>query len=61
MTPDQVINHYGTIREAATALNVTYQCVHLWKSNAVIPEDVQFKIQVLTSGALEADQRQAQA
>ena len=55
MTPDQLINHYGTIRKCATELKVTYQCVHIWKSTGVIPRDVQYKIEVLTQEKLKAD------
>lgn len=54
MTVNEVIDHYGSIKLAAKALSVTYQCVHNWKGDGV-PAGVQSRIQLQTGGVLLAD------
>lgn len=54
MRKSDVIEHFGTIRKAASALNVTYQCVHKW--GEYVPQGAAYKLQVMTGGKLRVDE-----
>ena len=51
--------HFGSIAKAADAIGVHRQAIYEWKKRGGIPEGQQYKIQVLTSGALKARERVA--
>lgn len=53
--------HFGSIAKAAERLGVHRQAVYEWKKRGVIPEGQQYKIEVLTNGALKADREGAAA
>lgn len=57
MTKQQAIAHYGSISALAKALGTTYEAVRQW--GAEIPPLRQYQIEVLTEGALKADQKPA--
>ncbi len=59
MTYTQLETHFGDMRKVMAALNVgSRQTIYNWKNNG-IPEGVQYRIQVLTGGALKAEDRAA--
>lgn len=60
MNFDQVKEHFGSVPEAAKALGYVRQAVYRWKTEG-IPEPVQYKIQVLTGGKLQADEQRKSA
>lgn len=53
MTVDQAIEHFGTREKLAEALGRTRQATYHWEDG--IPEAVQYQIQVITGGRLQAD------
>lgn len=53
MTTQESIDHYGSIRALAAALGITPQAVYAWGDTP--PELAQYKLQVITDGALVAD------
>lgn len=46
--------HFGSVAKAAAALGLHRQAVYAWDGKG-IPEGQQYKIEVLTEGALKAD------
>jgi len=54
MNIEAVIKHFGSVKAAATALDVYPQVIYQWKQNG-IPMLRQCQIQVLTNGRLMAD------
>lgn len=59
MTPDQVIEYYGTQRKAAEALGVTQPAISTWLRKGRVPETRQYQIEVRTGGQLKAEPFQA--
>lgn len=59
MTPQEVIQHFGTQVKAAQALGIKQSSVAGWIKNGVVPEGRQYQIQLLTGGQLRADQKAA--
>lgn len=55
MTPEQVIEFYGSEQAAADALSCTRQNVNLWLNRGKIPIRTQALIQLITRGKLKAD------
>lgn len=55
MKKQSVIDHFGSVRAVADALNITYQSVREWPED--VPEGRQFQIQVITKGALTVDSK----
>ena len=55
MTYDQIVNHYGGVRAAARALNLSPASVHSWKEHGV-PGLRQYQIDHATKGRLQVDQ-----
>ena len=58
---NDVKQHLGSIAKAAERIGVHRQAVYEWKKRGVIPEGQQYKIEVLTDGALKADRQGAAA
>ena len=58
MTPQQVINHFGTQTKTAEALNCGQSTVAGWLEQGYIPDGRQAQIQLLTGGLLTADFQQ---
>lgn len=57
MTLQDAIDHFGSQVELAAAIKREPAAISNWKARGgVIPEDVQYRIQVVTNGALKADQ-----
>ena len=54
MTPQQVIEHYGSQAAAAKALGLNRATVCTWLARKRIPETRQAWIQLLTNGKLRA-------
>jgi len=63
MTYDEALSVFGTQANLARALGVTQSTVSLWGKGArgekvfTIPDAYQFQLEVITSGALRADDR----
>jgi len=55
MTPEQVIQFFGSEQVAAQALNIKRQTVNYWKQRNKIPKGAQAIIQIHTRGKLKAD------
>ena len=55
MTPNQVIQHFDGIPNAAKELGITYQAIQQWVQKGEVPEGRQYQIELLTNGALKAD------
>jgi hypothetical protein len=56
MTFDDIKTHFGSVEKARLALGFkSRQAIYRWKYAGGIPEPQQFRIQVLTGGALHAD------
>ena len=55
MTPEQVIEHFGSITAVATALKLQPPSVSGWKAQGKVPIDRQCQIEVITGGRLVAD------
>lgn len=57
MTPNQVIKHYGSKREAAYWLGFTEQAVQYWINKNRVPKRTQKLIEQMTGGRLKAQER----
>lgn len=55
MSPADVISHFGTQVNVASALGITQPTVSEWVQNGYVPLGRQYEIQVLTGGKLKAD------
>lgn len=55
MTPNQVVDFFGSQSKAARALGIEQPSIHGWVSSGSIPEVRQYQIELATSGALVAD------
>jgi len=55
MTYDQVLRHFGSLTQAAQALDVERQNVHNWGARRRIPSKWQLKIESMSRGVLKAD------
>lgn len=55
MTPQDIIEHFGTIAAAARALDIKGPSISGWVSNGEVPIDRQCQIEVVTGGRLMAD------
>lgn len=55
MTYDDLISHYGTPAEAASARGLDRQIVFGWKKRGRIPLEQQIEYELETSGKLRAD------
>lgn len=53
MKKADVIEHFGSVRKAAEALDCTTQYVYMW--DEFVPEGIAYKLQVMTGGKLRAD------
>lgn len=53
MKKSDVLEHFGSVRKTAMALNCTPQYVYQWREH--VPEGVAYKLQVLTGGKLRVD------
>lgn len=60
MTYDEVIKHFGSQTKAARAIGVKPPSVCLWRKSG-IPFERQCHIQLLTGGALRAEERRREA
>lgn len=60
MNFDQVKEHFGSVPAAAKALGYVRQAVYRWKQDG-IPDPVQYKIQVITGGKLQASKEAERA
>lgn len=58
MDTESVINHFGSVKAAAKALDVYPQVIYQWKANG-IPLLRQYQVQVMTKGKLKADNAEA--
>lgn len=57
MTTQEAIDFFGTVRDLADALKITTQAVYAWGDDP--PRLTQYQIQVLTGGALVAEEKAA--
>lgn len=55
MRPENLISHFGSIANAARALQVSAPTIHGWIDAKEIPIGRQCQIEILTDGALRAD------
>ena len=55
MKKKDVIEYFGGIKQAAIALNIWPQTIYQWSDD--VPENVAYKIQVITDGALKVGQK----
>lgn len=53
MKKSDVLEHFGSVRKTAMALNCTPQYVYQWRP--IIPEGVAYKLQVITGGKLRVN------
>lgn len=53
MNKSDVIEHFGSVRKTAQALNCTPQYVYQWGPR--VPEGIAYKLQVMTGGKLRVD------
>lgn len=56
MTPQELVNHFGSPTKAAAAIDVTSQTVLNWIDKGVIPMNAQKAIAYDTRGKLKPDQ-----
>ena len=56
MTPQQLVDHFGSPTKAAAAIDVTSQTVLNWLEKGVIPTNAQKAIAYDTRGKLKPDQ-----
>lgn len=54
MTPQAVVEYFGSQAEAARSIGVSPQAVQNWIARKYVPEAMQYKIQVLTKNKLKA-------
>ncbi len=59
MTPNDVVQHFGTQVKAAQALGIKQSSIAGWIKNGAVPEGRQYQIQLLTGGKLQADRKAA--
>lgn len=57
MNPQQVVEHFGGVTAAATALGIKPPSVSGWIEKGEVPIDRQCQIEVITGGRLVADRR----
>ena len=55
MTPEQVVQHYGSQTAAAAALGYGQSSVANWIARGKVPALSQLKLEILTGGKLKAD------
>lgn len=55
MTPQELIDYFGSQSAAAAALGITQPSVWDWLQAGEIPESRQYQIQLATDGNLKAD------
>jgi DNA-binding transcriptional regulator YdaS (Cro superfamily) len=55
MSPQQVLEHFGTQAEIARALGCRQPSVAEWFAEGRVPEGRQYQIELATKGALKAD------
>lgn len=55
MTPQQLLDHYGTQAKIARALGCTQPAVYEWFEKDKVPDGRQVQVERLTDGALAAD------
>lgn len=55
MTPQQVLDHFGTQAEIARALGCKQPSVAEWFADGKVPEGRQYQIELATNGALRAE------
>lgn len=55
MTPDDLLQFFGSPREAAAELGYTVQAINGWRRNGIIPTRAQQAIQTMTRGKLKAE------
>lgn len=55
MKKKDVIEYFGGIKQAAIALNIWPQTIYQWSDD--VPENVAYKIQVITDGALKVEDK----
>ena len=55
MTPDQVLDYYGSQSEIAKCFRLTRQSVNLWFIEGEIPDQRQWQIELALGGTLKAD------
>lgn len=58
MTPQQVIDHYGTVASAARAINIKGPSFYGWMKDGRIPIDRQCQYEVVSGGKLIADRNE---
>lgn len=58
MTPQQLVDHFGSPTKAAAAIDVTSQTVLNWLEKGVIPMNAQKAISYDTRGKLKPDSQQ---
>lgn len=54
MTPNQVIEHFGTQEAAAVALGLEQPSIAGWVKSGEVPEVRQYQIELATEGKLRA-------
>jgi len=55
MSPDQVVEFFGTQSKAAKALGIVQSSISEWVIAGAVPEARQYQIELATGGALRAD------
>lgn len=55
MSPDILVEHFGSITATARAFGIKPPSVSEWVKNGRIPEPRQYQAEVLTDGKLRAD------
>lgn len=55
MTPQQVLDHFGTQAEIARVLGCKQPSVAEWFSDGKIPDGRQYQLELATAGHLKAD------
>jgi len=53
MKKQDVITHFGGVKEAAKALDLWPATIYAWKED--VPETMSYKIQVITNGKLKVN------
>ena len=56
MSPAQALDYFGTKAEIARVLGITSPSIIEWFDDGVIPEGRQYQLELVTKGALRADQ-----
>lgn len=57
MTPQDIIQHFGSQADAARALCVARQVVHNWTVRGEVPQSWQAAVEAMTDGALKRDKK----